>query len=147
MEYMKLQIPPDTHAELLKQKFLHVYWRLEFFKASGDSPPPVSFFGPEVDALLRKPWRGDTKNRTNLIQSLGLLPSESTDAVTSKGPMATSRQGQDTGRVEDVEVVSTKDSNVIGMDTKRHAKVGPKAKAKVKAKAKAHSRRRNADDV
>ncbi|CAE7646431.1 GYG1, partial [Symbiodinium microadriaticum] len=59
MEYMKVAIPPETQTELMKQKFLHVYWRLEFFKASGDAPPAVSFFGAEVDTLFSKTWRGD----------------------------------------------------------------------------------------
>jgi hypothetical protein len=70
-----MDIPPETRSELMKQKFLHLYWRLCFFKASKDAPPQRSFFGEEADALFRKPWTGDESSRTSLIEELGLLDS------------------------------------------------------------------------
>jgi hypothetical protein len=75
MEYLGMDIPPETRSELMKQKFLHLYWRLCFFKASKDAPPQRSFFGEEADALFRKPWTGDESSRTSLIEELGLLDS------------------------------------------------------------------------
>lgn len=75
MEYLGMDISPETRTELMKQKFLHLYWRLCFFKASKDTPPSKSFFGEDADALFHKPWTGDESSRSNLIEELGLLDS------------------------------------------------------------------------
>mmetsp|Transcript_11732 Transcript_11732/g.17770 ORF Transcript_11732/g.17770 Transcript_11732/m.17770 type:complete len:440 (+) Transcript_11732:122-1441(+) len=74
MEYLNISIPDHTQAELKKQEFVHVFWRLEFFKATGDTPPATSSFGPEVDKLfVRGGWRGGATGTMGLIEKFGLL--------------------------------------------------------------------------
>lgn len=53
MEYMNLTIPPATLTELKKQEYVHIFWRIEFFKATGDIPPQRSSFGEETDKIFQ----------------------------------------------------------------------------------------------
>jgi lipopolysaccharide biosynthesis glycosyltransferase len=53
MEYLNLTIPSTTLIELKKQEYVHIFWRIEFFKATGDIPPQRSSFGEQADELFR----------------------------------------------------------------------------------------------
>jgi lipopolysaccharide biosynthesis glycosyltransferase len=81
MEYLNISIPPSTVSELKKQEYVHVFWRIQFFKATGDVPPLQSFFGSEVDEIMRNlisqsPKENTKKkqeNKQSFIEKLDIL--------------------------------------------------------------------------
>jgi lipopolysaccharide biosynthesis glycosyltransferase len=84
MEYLNVSIPFSTLSELKKQEYVHIFWRIEFFKATGDAPPVVSSFGPEVDEIFQNILSQHQKespsgkkikqeNKQNFIEKLEIL--------------------------------------------------------------------------
>lgn len=85
MEYLNMTIPQHTLIELKKQEYVHVYWRLEYFKATGDIPPEKTFFGGEADEVFKPFFKNNdqinnSKNKknkksssTNFIEKLEII--------------------------------------------------------------------------
>ena len=140
---MKMDIPEQTRTELMKQKFLHVYWRLSFFKASKDAPPAKSFFGPDADALFQLPWAGDEGSRTSLIEKLGLLDTykEKINKINGKSADDTAKPKKQSKKQPQVE----EEAATVPVKNARKVKrqlVAGKAKTKAKVQAKLRAKRR-----
>lgn len=75
MEYLNLSIPSTTLVELKKQEYVHVFWRIEFFKATGDVPPLRSSFGDEADQLFQSLLKNvkEKKHTKKFIEKLDIF--------------------------------------------------------------------------
>lgn len=75
MEYLNLSIPSTTLIELKKQEYVHLFWRIKYFKATGDQPPQRSLFGEEADQLFQSILHHvhNKRQNTNYLEKLDIL--------------------------------------------------------------------------